>query len=146
MPGDSRAQWLQVALIRACLGERVVYVCEGRDSTREAFALAEQLARQEPFGQRVSRIYRAYGEQHIRFNTGGAVMFQNPCRHNYRGVSADVLILEPGAETEGTATSLLGAKAVYRTSEEPDAIRGHDHSAWLRLPAQEAQGTAQARG
>ncbi|SKF90499.1 hypothetical protein [Mycobacteroides abscessus] len=110
----TRESWLRFAVTRAALGERVVYVSAKHDSTRDAFQFAEKLAKRH-FVQRVERIYQARGEQQIRFTSGGVVMFLNPCCHSYRGASSDVLILEYGAETTGTATSLLGAKAVYRT-------------------------------
>nr|WP_236739894.1 hypothetical protein [Mycobacteroides abscessus] len=108
--------WLRFAVTRAALGDRVVYVCAGHDSTRDAFLFAEKLAKRH-FAQWVERIYCARGEQQIRFTSGGVVMFSNPQCHSYRGMSSDVLILEYGAETTGTATSLLGAKAVHRTIE-----------------------------
>ncbi|MDM1946982.1 hypothetical protein I3U42_03145 [Mycobacteroides abscessus subsp. abscessus] len=119
---SARASWLRFAVTRAALGDRVVYVCAGHDSTRDAFLFAEKLAKRH-FAQWVERIYCARGEQQIRFTSGGVVMFSNPQCHSYRGMSSDVLILEYGAETTGTATSLLGAKAVHRTIENcPETI------------------------
>ncbi|WP_100484275.1 hypothetical protein [Mycobacteroides abscessus] len=115
---STRASCLRFAVTRAALGERVVYVCARRDSTRDAFLFAEKLAKRKPFDRWVERIYCARGEQQIRFTSGGVVMFSNPQCHGYRGMSSDVLILEYGAETTGTATSLLGAKAVHRTIDK----------------------------
>lgn len=112
---STRESWLRFAVTRAALGDRVVYVSAKHDSTRDAFRVAEKLANAQPFDRWVERIYCARGEQQIRFTSGGVVMFSNPQCHSYRGASSDVLILEYGAETTGTATSLLGAKAVYRT-------------------------------
>lgn len=113
---STRASWLRFAVTRAALGERVVYVCATSVSTRDAFLFAGKLAKRH-FAQWVERIYYARGEQQIRFTSGGVVMFSNPACHNYRGASSDVLILEYGAETTGTATSLLGAKAVHRATD-----------------------------
>ncbi|SIH44587.1 Uncharacterised protein [Mycobacteroides abscessus subsp. abscessus] len=113
---STRASWLCFAVTRAALGERVVYVCATSVSTRDAFLFAGKLAKRH-FAQWVERIYCARGEQQIRFTSGGVVMFSNPACHNYRGASSDVLILEYGAETTGTATSLLGAKAVHRATD-----------------------------
>ncbi|MDM2401788.1 hypothetical protein PP613_21030 [Mycobacteroides abscessus] len=113
---STRASWLRFAVTRAALGERVVYVCATSVSTRDAFLFAGKLAKRH-FAQWVERIYCARGEQQIRFTSGGVVMFSNPACHNYRGASSDVLILECGAETTGTATSLLGAKAVHRATD-----------------------------
>ncbi|CPS05632.1 Uncharacterised protein [Mycobacteroides abscessus subsp. abscessus] len=112
----TRESWLRFAVTRAALGERVVYVCARHDSTRDAFQFAEKLAKRH-FAQWVDRIYCARGEQQIRFTSGGVVMFSNPQSPNYRGASSDVLILEYGAETTGTATNLLGAKAVHRATD-----------------------------
>lgn len=114
---STRASWLRFAVTRAALGERVVYVCASHDSTRDAFLFAEKLAKRH-FTQWLERIYCARAEQQIRFTSGGVVMFSNPQCRNYRGMSSDVLILEYGAETTGTATSLLGgAKAVHRATD-----------------------------
>lgn len=111
-----RASWLRFAVTRAALGERVVYVCARNDPARDAFLFAEKLAKRH-FAQWVERIYYGRGEEQIRFTSGGVAMFSNPQRPNYRGASSDVLILEYGAETTGTATSLLGAKAVHRATD-----------------------------
>lgn len=101
---STRASCLRFAVTRAALGERVVYVCARRDSTRDAFLFAEKLAKRH-FTQWVERIYCARWEQQIRFTSGGVVMFPNPQCRNYRGMSSDVLILEYGAEATGAATS-----------------------------------------
>lgn len=114
---STRASCLRFAVTRAALGERVVYVCARRDSTRDAFLFAEKLAKRH-FTQWVERIYCARWEQQIRFTSGGVVMFPNPQCRNYRGMSSDVLILEYGAEAAGAATSLLGgAKTVHRATD-----------------------------
>lgn len=118
----TRESWLRFAVTRAALGERVIYVCARHDSTRDAFQFAEKLAKRH-FAQWVGRIYCARGEQQIRFTSGGVVMFSNPQCHSYRGASSDALILEYGSETKGTATSLLGAKAVHHTIDEiPETV------------------------
>ncbi|MGJ8868980.1 hypothetical protein [Mycobacteroides abscessus] len=119
---STRASWIRFAVTRAALGERVVYVCAPSVSTRDAFLFAEKLAKRH-FAQWVERIYYGRGEEQIRFTSGGVAMFSNPQRPNYRGASSDVLILEYGAETTGTATSRCGAKAVHRTIENcPETI------------------------
>ncbi|MDM3950346.1 hypothetical protein [Mycobacteroides abscessus] len=115
---STREAWLKYAMARAAQGARVVYVCAAHESTRGAFGLAHQLAKQKPFDQWVSRIYLARGEQEIRFSTGGDVRFLDPSCHRYRGMSADVLIMEPGAETAGTALAVLGGKSLYHTHED----------------------------
>lgn len=122
---STREAWLKNAMTSAALGARVVYVCAAHESTRGAFRHAEQLSNQEPFSQWVSRIYRARGEHEIRFVTGGEVRFLDPSCRRYRGMSADVLIMEPGAETAGTALAVLGGKTLYRTCEDvPDVASG----------------------
>lgn len=123
LPMSTREAWLKYAVMCGTVGDRVVYVCASHDSTRDAFRVAEKLSKRKPFAQWVSRIYCARGEQQIRFTSGGVVMFLNPYCHSYRGASSDVLILEYGAETTGTAASLLGARAVHRTIEScPETI------------------------
>lgn len=117
MTTTTRESWLRFAVTRAILGDRVVYVSAKHDSTRDAFQFAEKLAKRH-FAQWVERIYHARGEQQVRFTSGGVVMFLNPCCHGYRGQSSDVLILEPEADTPGTATALLGAKSVCRTTDD----------------------------
>ncbi|SIH16010.1 Uncharacterised protein [Mycobacteroides abscessus subsp. abscessus] len=118
---STRGSWLRFAMTRAAVGERVVYVSPRHDSTLDAFRYAMDLAKQEPFAQCIARTYCARGEQEIRLTSGGMIKFLDPYCHRYRGASSDVLILEYGSETTGTATSLLGSKVVYRTAEDiPD--------------------------
>ncbi|WP_078313635.1 hypothetical protein [Mycobacteroides chelonae] len=115
---STREAWLKYAMTRAAQGARAVYVCAAHESTRQAFRYADQLAKQKPFDQWVSRIYLARGEQEIRFSTSGVLRFLNPSCHRYRGMSSDVLIMEPGAETAGTVLAMIGGKTLYRTHED----------------------------
>lgn len=110
---STRASCLRFAVTRAALGERVVYVCARRDSTRDAFLFAEKLAKRH-FTQWVERIYCARWEQQIRFTSGGVVMFPNPQCRNYRGMSSDVLILEYGApRPQGRPPACSAAPRLY---------------------------------
>ncbi|MBN7457588.1 hypothetical protein [Mycobacteroides abscessus] len=112
---SARESWLRFAVMRAALGERIVYVCARRDSTREAIRVAEKMVKQAPFNRWVARICWALGEQQIRFTSGGTITFLVPRDYGWQGLSADALISEPEAHISDYA--LVGVKTVHRTSD-----------------------------
>lgn len=111
MPTPGRykaARLVELAIAAALDGERVAYVCRSHAQARRAFELVEAAALKM---LTVEKIWSGYGDQRIRFVTGGEIKFLAGL--GIRGHSADVEIIDE-IIPESLGDPLPGTPTVYR--------------------------------
>jgi hypothetical protein len=89
-------------------GQRVAYVCRSHAQARATFGLVKVAALKT---DAVEKCWSGYGDQRIRFTTGGEIKFLAGL--NIRGHSADVEIIDE-AIPESLGDPLPGTPTVYR--------------------------------
>lgn len=102
------ARLAQIAMAAAHDGECVAYVCRSHARAREAFKFVEQSALTCDL---VEKIWTGYGNQRIRFITGGEIKFL--AGFGIRGHSADVEIIDE-VIPESLGDPIPGTRTVYR--------------------------------